>query len=87
MSESLKKGKPGIGARGIGTESVSDFVCEKRHADKWDKINNVDTLTKADVIKAGGTLKDACKGNSKIRYILPNSEQYATGTGAVIILW
>ncbi len=95
MSESLKKGNPGIGARGLGTESVSDFVCEERYVEKWDKINNVDTRatlqrngkTTTKVITAGGTLKDACKGNSKIRYILPNSEQYATGTGAVIILW
>ncbi len=87
MSTNLKKGAPGIGAMGYGTESVSDFVCEKRHVDKWDEINGRPVMTKADVLYSDNTNQELCKGNSKIKYIIPNGAPYSSGTGAVIILW
>ena len=87
MSANLKKGTPGMGAMGYGTESVSDFVCEKRHVDKWDEINGKDVMTKADVIASDDSNNELCRGNSKIKYIIPNGSKYSAGTGAVIILW
>ena len=87
MSANLKDGTPGMGAMGFGTKSVSDVICNKRHVAKWDQINGSDKATDDNVISSGGTLYNVCKGNSKIKYIIPNGSKYTAGTGAVIIIW
>ena len=84
ISKELKLANPGMGAMGYGTESVSDFICEKRHLDK------ADDAPVSDVIAHPGSLSEVekyCKGNSKIKYILPNEAHYTPSTGAVIIWW
>ncbi len=86
MSAHLKQGAPGMGAMGFGTESVSDVICENRHVAKWDEIEGTDNAT-AKLLSSGGNLYNICKGNSKIKYIIPNGSKYTAGTGAVIIIW
>lgn len=45
MSDSLRKSNPGMGAMGYGTESVSDFVCQKRYLYKLDRVFNSQDAT------------------------------------------
>ncbi len=86
MSANLKDGTPGMGAMGFGTKSVSDVICENRYVEKWDKIEGTDTPT-AQLLSSGKTLYNVCRGNSRIKYIIPNGSKYTAGTGAVIIIW
>ena len=86
MSAHLKQGTPGMGAMGFGTKSVSDVICNERHVTKWDEIEGKGKPT-AKLLSSGGNLYNICKGNSKIKYIIPNGSKYTAGTGAVIIIW
>ncbi|MBR6298960.1 MAG: hypothetical protein IKR34_06905, partial [Candidatus Gastranaerophilales bacterium] len=86
MSENLKTAIPGMGAMGFGTKSVSDVICNERHVTKWDEIEGKGEPT-AKLLSSGGNLYNICKGNSKIKYIIPNGSKYTAGTGAVIIIW
>ena len=87
MSTNLKDGTPGMGAMGFGTKSVSDVICEERYVTKWDEVEGNDKPKKNDFTSSGRTLYNVCRGNSKIKYIIPNGSKYTAGTGAVIIIW
>lgn len=97
MSKELKNSNPGRGGMGYGTESVSDFICEQRRVDKFDEVADYNHTSRTystmgpkktdTVIRSGGQASPNCNGNSKIKYILPNAKDYASSTGAVIVIW
>ena len=52
-----------------------------------DTKNNTKDVASDRLLSSGGKIYNVCKGNSKIKYILPHGSEYSAGTGAVIIVW